>query len=223
MIEQERCLENICETSEYCEVDKKPFYSLVKRTFDICASAIAIVLLLPVFALIALAIKLNDGGPVLYTSERVGKGGKLFKFYKFRSMCQNADEQLDDLLESNETGGTIFKMKDDPRVTKVGRFLRRTSLDELPQLFNIFKGDMSVVGPRPPLEREVEDYDEASMKRLSVPGGLTCYWQVMGRSSIGFDKMVELDLKYIEERSILTDLKIIFLTIPCVIKGDGAY
>lgn len=205
------------------KIKNKTIYSIVKRIFDFTFSLLALVLLIPVFVIIAIAIKLDDGGPVFYVSDRVGKNGTPFKFYKFRSMYVNADEIYEKIKQTNETGGPTFKMKDDPRVTKSGKFLRKTSLDELPQLFNVLKGDMSLVGPRPPLLREVNNYNDYLMQRLTVPGGLTCYWQISGRSAIDFDGMVELDLKYIEERGILTDLKILFLTIPAVLKGDGAY
>lgn len=172
---------------------------------------------------VALAIKIDDGGPVFYVCNRVGLFGREFKFYKFRSMKPNADEIFESIKDQNETSGELFKIKDDPRITRVGKFLRKTSLDELPQFFNIIKGDISFVGPRSPLPREVENYTDYSMQRLSVIGGLSCYWQISGRSQIDFNGMVELDYKYIKERSILTDLKILFLTIPAVIKGDGAY
>ena len=205
-------------------LNKKPVYTFFKRVFDIFFSSLSIILLSPIFLMIAVAIKVDDPkGSVIYVSDRVGKNGIIFKFYKFRSMCADADKIYHDLQHANEASGPIFKMKDDPRVTKVGKFLRKTSLDELPQLFNIIKGDMSFVGPRPPMRREVEDCPEYPMERLAVTGGLSCYWQVQGRSSIDFNGMVELDLKYIEERSMLTDLKIIFLTIPAVLRGDGAY
>lgn len=203
---------------------KKPVYDFIKRVFDIFFSALALILLSPIFLILAIWIKIDDSkGPVIYVSQRVGKNGRVFNFYKFRSMCADADKIFSELQETNETGGATFKMKDDPRVTKAGKFIRKTSLDELPQLLNILKGDMSFVGPRPPMLREVEDYPDYPMERLAVTGGLSCYWQVMGRSSIDFDGMVELDLKYIRERSILTDIKILFLTIPAVFKGDGAY
>lgn len=202
---------------------QKPFYEFIKRIFDITFSLLSIILLSPFFLIIAIAIKLCDHGKVMYVSDRVGKNGKIFKFYKFRSMCEDADRIFDSVKNLNETTGSIFKMKDDPRITKVGSLLRRTSLDELPQLFNILKGDMSFVGPRSPLVREVENYYSTAKNRLAVVGGLTCYWQISGRSKIGFDEMVELDLKYINERSILTDLKILILTVPAVFKGDGAY
>lgn len=208
-----------------CSVYKpKPVYDFLKRIFDFLFSLIAIILLSPIFLIILIMIKIDDPkGSVIYVSDRVGKNGKIFKFYKFRSMCTDADTKYSDLLCTNETGGPTFKMKDDPRVTRVGKFIRKTSLDELPQLFNIIKGDMSFIGPRPPMLREVESYPDYPMERLSVLGGLSCYWQIMGRSSIDFKGMIELDLKYIKERSIITDVKILFLTIPAVFKGDGAY
>ena len=223
MIVQEKDKRQCIPNHIYLKVNKKPFYNFVKRIFDIFFSALALIILSPVFLIIAIAIKLDDGGPVFYVSERVGKYRKTFKFYKFRSMCINADEVLQNILDKNETGGTIFKIKEDPRITKIGKFLRRTSLDELPQLYNILKGEMSFVGPRPPLPREVENYTDFSMQRLSVKGGLTCYWQINGRSLLDFNQMVKLDIKYIEERGFLTDLKILFLTVPCVLKGSGAY
>lgn len=208
-----------------CSVYKpKPVYDFLKRIFDFLFSLIAIILFSPIFLIISIMIKIDDPkGTVIYVSDRVGKDGKIFKFYKFRSMCTDADTKYSDLLCTNETGGPTFKMKDDPRVTRVGKFIRKTSLDELPQLFNIIKGDMSFIGPRPPMLREVESYPDYPMERLSVLGGLSCYWQIMGRSSIDFKGMIELDLKYIKERSIITDVKILFLTIPAVFKGDGAY
>lgn len=208
-----------------CSVYKpKPVYDFLKRIFDFLFSLIAIILFSPIFLIISIMIKIDDPkGTVIYVSDRVGKDGKIFKFYKFRSMCTDADIKYSDLLCTNETGGPTFKMKDDPRVTRVGKFIRKTSLDELPQLFNIIKGDMSFIGPRPPMLREVESYTDYPMERLSVLGGLSCYWQIMGRSSIDFKGMIELDLKYIKERSIITDVKILFLTIPAVFKGDGAY
>lgn len=204
-------------------VHKKPVYEFVKRAFDIVASVCALILFWWIFAAIAVAIKIDDGGPVFYVSNRVGKFGREFRFYKFRSMRPDAEELLDELQSQNEMEGELFKIKDDPRITRIGKFLRRTSLDELPQLFNILKGDMSFVGPRPPLPREVENYTDYSMQRLSVIGGLTCYWQVSGRSQIDFNGMVKLDYRYIKERSVWTDIKILFMTVPSVLKGDGAY
>ena len=205
------------------EVANKPVYEFLKRTMDIVCSGLAILVLSPVLLVIALAVR-SDGGPAFYSQVRVGKNGKTFRIYKFRSMCINADspEMLAKLKAFNEMDGPAFKMKNDPRITKVGRFIRRTSLDELPQLFNIFLGDMSIVGPRPPLVSEVEQYTEYQRQRLLVKQGLTCYWQCSGRNNINFDEWVELDLKYIRERSLWTDIKIIFKTIPAVLSGDGA-
>ena len=204
-------------------VEEKKFYNLVKRVFDFSVALVFVVLFFWLFVGIAIAIKIDDGGPVFYVSNRGGLFGKEFRFYKFRSMRTDADEMFESIQDQNETSGELFKMKNDPRVTRVGRFLRKTSLDELPQFFNILKADISFVGPRSPLPREVENYTDYSMQRLSVIGGLSCYWQISGRSQIDFSGMVELDYKYIRERSFLTDLKILFLTVPAVLKGDGAY
>jgi lipopolysaccharide/colanic/teichoic acid biosynthesis glycosyltransferase len=204
-------------------VEKKPFYNFIKRTFDIVGSLLFIVLFCWLFAIAAIAIKLDDGGPVMYISDRVGKGGRYFHFYKFRSMKVGADAIKDDFIHLNETNGGIFKIKDDPRITRVGKFLRRTSIDELPQIINILKGDMSFVGPRPPLPEEVEKYREEAYVKLSVIGGLTCYWQTGGRSNLDFKEMIRLDRKYIRERGVWTDIKLLFRTIPAVFKGDGAY
>lgn len=204
-------------------VEEKNFYNFIKRVFDFTAALFFVILFFWLFLGIAIAIKIDDGGPVFYISNRVGRYGKEFKFYKFRSMRTDADEMFDSIKDKNETSGELFKMKNDPRITRMGKFLRRTSMDELPQFFNIIKGDISFVGPRSPLPREVENYTDYSMQRLSVIGGLTCYWQVSGRSQIDFSGMVELDYKYIKERGVWTDLKILFLTIPAVFRGDGAY
>lgn len=203
--------------------EEKRVYSFVKRVFDLVVSSLFLVLFFWVFLAIAIAIKADDGGPVFYVNDRVGRFGRKFRFYKFRSMQTDAESRIKDLEKLNEQSGNLFKIKDDPRITRVGRFLRRTSLDELPQIFNIFKGDISFVGPRSPLPREVENYSPRAMQRLSIIGGLTCYWQISGRSKIDFDGMLALDERYIRERGILTDLKILFKTIPAVIKGDGAY
>ncbi len=204
-------------------LQKKPLYDFFKRVFDILCSGIALLLLSPVFLVVALWVR-SDGGPAFYSQVRVGKDGELFRILKFRSMCVNADspEMLAKLAALNEMDGPAFKMKNDPRITKAGRFIRRTSIDELPQLINIFRGDMTIVGPRPPLEREVAQYTDYQRQRLLVKQGLTCYWQCSGRNNINFDEWVELDLKYIRERSLWTDIKIIFKTIPAVLSGDGA-
>ena len=202
---------------------EKPVYDFCKRIFDIVMSALALIVLSPVFLIVAIAIKREDGGNVFYSSIRLTKGGREFNMYKFRSMCLNADQMLDSLMDQNEVNGPAFKIKEDPRVTKVGRFIRKTSIDELPQMWNILKGDMTIIGPRPPLPREVAQYTPYQMHRLDVKTGLSCYHEVYGRSdTTDFDEWVEADLKYIRERGMLTDLKIIFLTAKVVLTGKGA-
>lgn len=198
-------------------------YWFVRRTQDVILSLCALLLLWPVMLLVALLIVIDDphAGPI-FAQTRVGRDGKLFRFYKFRSMCANAEEKLQDLLEYNEMEGPVFKIKEDPRITRVGRFIRKTSIDELPQLWNVLKGDMSIVGPRPALPREVEQYDDYAKQRLLVQPGLTCYWQVQkNRNQLHFEDWVELDVKYIRERSFLTDWKIILSTFGAVIRMDG--
>lgn len=199
-------------------------YRFIKRLFDVVASSVAVVILSPVFLIIAIAIKINDpAGPVFYTQTRVGKDGKPFKMFKFRSMVTNADELLERLRDQNEVEGAMFKMKEDPRITKVGKFIRKYSLDELPQLLNVVGGSMSIVGPRPPLPFEVEEYTDYDRQRLMVKPGATGMWQVGGRNALSFDQMVELDLTYINERSIWLDLKIMFETVKVMIKPNAAY
>ncbi len=202
---------------------EKPLYDAIKRLFDILISGIALILLSPLLLVLVIMVR-SDGGPAIYYQNRVGKNGKTFRIFKFRSMCVNADspEMLAKLQAMNEMDGPAFKIKEDPRITKVGRFIRRTSMDELPQLVNILLGDMSIVGPRPPLVSEVKQYTEYQKQRLLVKQGLTCYWQCSGRNNISFDEWVELDLKYICERSLWTDLKIILKTVPAVLSGNGA-
>lgn len=199
-------------------------YLINKRIFDIVFSLAVLILLSPVYLILALLIVLDDphAGPI-YAQTRVGKDGKPFRFYKFRTMVKDADRMLDSLLDLNEKrGGPAFKIKDDPRITRVGRFLRKTSLDELPQFFNVLKGDMSVVGPRPPLPHEVAQYSPYHMQRLSVTPGLTCYWQTRkNRDAIQFEDWVEMDLQYIREQSYLLDLKLILLTVKVVTTGQG--
>ena len=199
-------------------------YRTVKRLFDVIASTIAVVLLSPVFLIIAICIKVNDPkGPVFYSQTRVGKDGKQFKMFKFRSMVTNADELLAKLQAQNEIDGAMFKMKNDPRITKVGRVIRKYSLDELPQLINVIGGSMSTVGPRPPLVSEVEQYTAYDQQRLMVKPGATGMWQVGGRNDVDFAEMVELDLTYIQERSVWLDLKIMFETVKVMIVPNGAY
>lgn len=197
-------------------------YEKIKRFFDICLSTAALVVLSPLLLVIAILIYLEDKGPVIYSQTRIGKDGRAFKLYKFRSMCVDADEKLKDLQELNERDGPVFKIRDDPRVTKVGKFIRKTCIDELPQLVNIIKGDMSIVGPRPPLPNEVEQYNSYQKQRLLVVPGLTCYWQIQKGEETTFDEWVELDLKYIKERSILLDFRLILLTFKVILSGKGA-
>lgn len=200
-------------------MNKSFSYFFIKRIIDLIFSILGIILLSPIMLITAIAIKIESKGPVIFSQIRVGKDGKHFKMYKFRSMVQNAEELKEKLLSQNEMSGPMFKMKEDPRITKVGKFIRKTSIDELPQLFNVIKGDMSLVGPRPNLPKEVAQFSEYHKLKLKAKPGLTCYWQVMGRSSIGFEEWMELDIKYIRERSIWLDLKLIFRTF-FVLFGD---
>ncbi len=204
-------------------VAEKPVYSFFKRFFDILFSFVALcVLFIPLLILSAIIYIDSPGASPIYKQTRVGKNGKEFKFYKFRSMIPNADKMIDSLMDQNEMDGPAFKIKDDPRITKVGKFLRSSSIDELPQLWNVLKGDMSLVGPRPPLPREVKEYDEKQMQRLYVIPGITCYWQVQPkRNDLTFDEWLELDLKYIRERSLKTDLVILFKTVGAVFGMEG--
>lgn len=196
-------------------------YLFIKRIIDIVCSLAGIIILSPVFLIVAIFIKIEDPkGSIIFCQERNGKDLKTFKMYKFRSMVHNAEDLLKDLQEQNEQTGPAFKMANDPRITKVGKFIRRTSLDELPQLFNILKGDMSLVGPRPPLPREVAQYTPYQKQRLLVKPGLTCIWQVSGRNNIGFDEWVEMDLEYIKNRNLLLDIKLILKTVK-VLFGDN--
>lgn len=204
---------------------KKPSlrYLFIKRAIDIICSLLAIIVLSPIMIITALSIVIESPGNPIFSQERVGKDGKIFKMYKFRSMCLDAEKKLKKLQKKNEADGPVFKIKDDPRVTRVGHFIRKYSIDELMQLFNILKGDMTIIGPRPALPNEVAEYDDFAKLRLKVKPGLSCYWQISGRSNISFDEWMQLDVKYINEMSLLTDIKILFLTIPAILKGDGAY
>jgi lipopolysaccharide/colanic/teichoic acid biosynthesis glycosyltransferase len=201
------------------------FYEASKRLIDIIGASVGIILLLPLFIIVALLIKKEDSkGPVFFKQIRIGKDGKEFYMYKFRSMVSDAEEKLAELLQFNEIEGAMFKMKDDPRITKIGKFIRKTSIDELPQLWNVLKGDMSLVGPRPPLPREVFDYTDYDKQRLLVTPGCTGLWQISGRNELGFKQMVELDLEYISKRSVILDFKVIFLTILILFNNrNGAY
>lgn len=198
-------------------------YFVGKRLFDLVGTFLLLIAFLPLLIVISILVKLNSPGPLIYKSTRVGRGGRLFTFLKFRSMVSDADKQLEQLKDRNEKEGPIFKIREDPRLTSVGRFLRRYSLDELPQLWNVIKGEMSLVGPRPMLPREVDQYRPEDFERLRVKPGITCYWQVMGRSQLTFDEWMELDRKYVREMSVLTDMKILGKTTSAVLKGDGAY
>ncbi len=205
-------------------LDEKGFYKRYgKRLLDIVTSSLAILVLLPFLPFIALAIKLSSPGPMLYRSLRLGKNGRPFVFYKFRSMVADAHATRNILLHLNEVDGPVFKLSNDPRVTRVGRFLRRTSIDELPQLINVLRGEMTLVGPRPPIPEEVEKYEPWQRRRLDVTPGITCLWQISGRSRLGFNEWMRLDLQYIQNRSFGLDMKIILRTIPAVLSRDGAY
>lgn len=198
-------------------------YRVWKRGFDLAVSLVLLTLFLPIFLIVALLVKLTSKGPVFYASTRVGRCGKHFRFLKFRTMYADADARLASLLAKNEKDGPIFKMKNDPRITPVGRFLRKYSLDELPQLIHVARGEMSLVGPRPPVPREVAQYDEFARERLTIKPGMTCYWQIQGRSNLSFEEWMELDHKYMKEMSFWTDVKILAQTPKAVFKGEGAY
>jgi exopolysaccharide biosynthesis polyprenyl glycosylphosphotransferase len=199
------------------------FAERAKRLFDVFSALIAILLLAPLLTLAALAVKLTSDGPVLFSQMRVGKGGRLFRFYKFRSMVTDSETLKASLMTRNEKDGPIFKMQHDPRITPVGRFLRKYSIDELPQLLNVLNGDMSLVGPRPPVPAEVVQYEEWQLRRLSVAPGLTCIWQTSGRSRITFDEWMRMDLEYIDTWSFGLDLKLLLKTVKAVLVADGAY
>ena len=198
-------------------------YWVLRRAQDIVFSLLALILLAPLALLISLAIVLDSPGDgAIFRQRRVGRDGKLFWLYKFRTMCPDAEEQLNELLSQNQMDGPVFKIKGDPRITRVGRFLRKTSLDELPQLLNVLQGDMSIVGPRPALPREVELYSDYQRQRLYVTPGLSCYWQIAPhRNEMSFDEWVALDMKYIQERSFWVDWKIIFLTVRAMLMKNG--
>ncbi len=205
------------------QLHTKKGYWILRRGQDIFFSLLALVILFPILLIVALIVFIDDPhGSPFFAQIRCGRDGRLFKMYKFRSMYVDAEERLQELLKENEMDGPAFKMKDDPRITRVGRFIRKTGLDELPQLWNILKGDMSIVGPRPALPREVEQYTELQKQRMYVTPGLTCYWQTMPkRNEISFDEWMELDLKYIQERSFWVDWKIIFKTVVAVVRKEG--
>lgn len=199
------------------------FYRLAKRVIDVLGCIFCLLLLSPIFLIIAVSIRIDTKGPIIFKQIRIGKGGSPFVFYKFRSMCVEAEESRNKILHLNEVSGPIFKIRNDPRVTRVGKFLRKYSLDELPQFFNVLKGDMSFVGPRPPLPCEVAEYEDWQLRRLSVMPGITCLWQVSGRSKLSFEDWMKLDLDYIDSQSLWLDIRILLKTIPAVLSGEGAY
>lgn len=205
------------------KVNERPFYHVVKRLFDIVASACALILLSPLFLFLVIKIRSEDGGPAFYSQERIGKDEKPFKMWKFRSMVVDADKMLDKLENQNEIDGAMFKIKDDPRVTKIGHVIRKYSLDELPQLWNVLIGDMSLVGPRPPLPSEVEEYTNYDKQRLTVMPGCTGLWQVTKRNEADFDEMVWLDIVYINHSGVWEDLKLIIKTVLVMVHPNGAY
>lgn len=207
----------------YEPLQEKPVYDFFKRIFDLVVASVALVVLSPLFLVTAIAIRAEGRGPVIFSQVRLTKNAKPFKMFKFRSMCVDAEAKKKELQDQNEMQGPVFKIADDPRITKVGRFIRKTSIDELPQLVNILMGDMTVIGPRPPLPDEVAQYDEYQMHRLDVKTGLACYHECLGRSdSDSFDAWVEQDLKYIRERGMLTDIKVLLMMVKAVISGRGA-
>jgi exopolysaccharide biosynthesis polyprenyl glycosylphosphotransferase len=199
-------------------------YPVLKRTIDVIGAGIGLLLLSPLFLVVAVLIKLDSPGPVLFAQTRVGRQGRLFRCWKLRSMFIDAEARKAELLAANEMqGGTTFKMKRDPRITRVGRFIRKASIDELPQLWNVLTGDMSLVGPRPPVPQEVAEYTPHQRQRLAVTPGITCIWQVSGRSDIPFEQQVELDLEYISKRSLTFDIRLLLSTVPAVLFARGAY
>ena len=195
----------------------------LKRALDLFGSAILLIAFSPIYLITSLAILIEDGRPIFYSQTRVAKRGRHFKMWKFRSMYKNADSMKADLDSDDMTGGVIFKMKHDPRITRTGRIIRKLSIDELPQLWHVFTGDLSLVGPRPPIPVEVAEYSGWDMKRLEVTPGLTCTWQVSGRSDIDFETQVNLDIDYIKQHSFIMDLVLLIRTIPAVLSGKGAY
>ena len=203
--------------------EKKLFYEFFKRGLDLLLSTIGIIVAIPIFLIIGIWIKLESKGPIIFSQKRVGQNGKIFNMYKLRSMVVNAEELKEKLKENNEMSGPMFKMQYDPRITKIGRFIRKTSIDELPQLINVIKGDMSLVGPRPSLPEEVDQFEKWMLKRLDVKPGLTCYWQVSGRNNIDFEDWMKLDIKYVSERSLFLDIKLIFKTVVVLFGDKNAY
>lgn len=205
-------------------IERQRMYEGIKRIMDFFLACAGVVFISPIMLWVAYKIHKEDPNcPVIFAQKRVGRNGKLFTMYKFRSMCPDAEEQLGGLLDKNELKGAMFKIKEDPRITEFGKFIRRTSLDELPQLINVIKGDMSLIGPRPPLQREVAEYTQFDMQRLLVKPGCSGLWQVSGRNDVDFDEMVEFDIDYIQNRGLRMDISLIIKTIKVMLKSDGAY
>ncbi|MDR2559362.1 MAG: sugar transferase [Oscillospiraceae bacterium] len=227
-LKTEDCEKPAVQTAQNIQIAQKPklknlrVYLFMKRSFDIIASLLGLIILSPFILAVAAAIRMESKGKAIYTQTRIGKDCKPFKFYKFRSMHDGAEKKRAELLHLNERDGPVFKIDKDPRITKVGKFIRNYSIDELPQLINIFKGEMSFIGPRPPLPCEVEQYSNFHMGRLAIRGGLTCFWQISGRKNVLFDDWVKMDIRYIEEMSLLTDVKIFFKTFKVVLSKKGA-
>ena len=221
--QDDTAVQSVDEKFEPLVIEEKKVYAFFKRCFDIICSLFGLIVLSVPLLVVAIIIMIDSpGASPIYCQDRVGKDGKTFKFYKFRSMVPNADKLLESLLAQNEMEGPAFKMKDDPRITRFGHFIRRSSIDELPQLWNVLKGDMSMVGPRPPLPREVALYTERQRQRLRVTPGITCYWQVQpSRNSLSFDEWLSWDFKYIAERSMKTDIVILFKTAGVVFGLGG--
>ena len=216
--------ENQFQKNHTINIQQKRKYFFYKRLIDIIGALSGLILLLPLFIIVAVWIKMDDPkGGVFFKQVRIGKNEETFEMFKFRSMCVDAETKLNELLGKNEVEGAMFKMKNDPRITNVGRFIRKTSIDELPQLWNVLKGDMSLVGPRPPLPREVEEYTSHHKKRLKITPGCTGLWQVSGRNNVSFEDMVELDIKYISNVSFSSDLKILIKTIAVLFGDENAY
>ena len=218
-------VKKVQEGEEYIKVDQgNRIYLFFKRVIDILGSGFGLIILSPLFLIVAIAIKIEDSkGSVLFSQKRVGQYGKEFNMYKFRSMVEDAEELKSKLIDKNEMDGPMFKMENDPRITKVGSVIRKMSIDELPQLINVIKGDMSLVGPRPSLPSEVLQFDEWMKKRLSVKPGLTCYWQVSGRNNIDFINWMKMDVKYVEESNLLIDIKLIIKTMFLLLGDKNAH
>lgn len=205
-----------------CDYKKNAGYFIIKRIIDFIGALAGLLLIGPVMIIVAIWIKVDSKGPVFFAQSRVGRDGKKFVMYKFRSMCTDAEELLGELKDDNEMSGPMFKIKDDPRITKIGKFVRKTSIDELPQLFNILKGDMSLVGPRPSLPKEVAQFTTFQKQRLIAKPGLTCYWQVSGRSDVSFKEWMKMDVKYIVNRNTLLDIILILKTVGVLFGDKGA-